>query len=126
MTADDATAVSQLDRLADELGKRASVKVVYGEPVTTDGVTVIPVAEVSYGFGGGAGPKAGAAETVEAIGAGGAKARPRGFIEIKNGTATYKPIRNPWLNAAAPLAALLTGIALPTLARRLTKRRLAA
>ncbi|TXS45420.1 hypothetical protein EAO75_21440, partial [Streptomyces sp. uw30] len=51
-----------LERLADKLGGRASeaVAAVYGEPVTVDGVTVIPVAKVSFGFGGGAGRAASA------------------------------------------------------------------
>ena len=31
------------------------MKTVYGEPITTDGKTVIPVAKVAYGFGAGSG-----------------------------------------------------------------------
>ncbi|MFE7121766.1 spore germination protein GerW family protein [Streptomyces sp. NPDC057654] len=116
--------VTLLERLADKLGARASVTAVYGEPVTRDGVTVIPIAEVGFGFGGGAGRDVGAAKTGEGGGGGGgAGARPRGFIEIKDGTATYKPIRDPWVDVVVPLIALLAGIAVPRLARRLTKRR---
>ncbi|MFJ2203233.1 hypothetical protein [Streptomyces violaceusniger] len=47
------------------------------------------VAEV--GFGGGVRPEVGAAKTGE----GGGGARPCGFIEIEDGTATYKPLRAP-------------------------------
>ncbi|MET9972827.1 hypothetical protein ABZZ80_44970, partial [Streptomyces sp. NPDC006356] len=36
-----------LEHLADRLGGSASVTAVYGEPVTADGVTVIPVARVA-------------------------------------------------------------------------------
>ncbi|GAA1713118.1 spore germination protein GerW family protein [Streptomyces yatensis] len=126
MTADQASA-TLLERLADELGSLTSGRVVYGEPVTNGGVTVIPVAEVSVGFGlgfgGGAGSEGDAGKTGgEGAGGGGVRARPRGFIEIKNGTVTYKPFRNPWLDAAVPLAALLAGTALPGLTRRLAKR----
>jgi len=42
-------------RLADRIGARVSVKTVFGEPVERDGITVIPVAKVRWGFGGGAG-----------------------------------------------------------------------
>ncbi|MGW6014892.1 GerW family sporulation protein [Streptomyces sp. NPDC055210] len=108
-----------LERLTAELGGPSST-VVYGEPFTTEGVTVIPVAEVSLGFGGTAGPEAAADEGAAC---GGVRARPRGFIEIKNGTASYRPLRNPWLDVAVPLASILVGAALPLLARRLATRR---
>ncbi|GGZ50701.1 hypothetical protein GCM10010387_51240 [Streptomyces inusitatus] len=120
------TSAGQLDRLADEISGRASVTIVYGEPVTTGGVTVIPVAEIGFGFGygGGSGHTAGAARTGEGGGGGGGvRARPCGFIEIKNGTAAYRPIRSPWLKVVVPVAALLAGAAVPGIVRRLTGRR---
>ncbi|MGC9538297.1 spore germination protein GerW family protein [Streptomyces sp. UG1] len=125
MTAAHASA-TLLERLADKLGARASVTAVYGEPVVGDGITVIPVAEVGFGFGGGVGREVGKDKTGEGGGGGGgAGARPVGFIEIKDGTATYKPLRDPWVDVIVPLtAALLAGTALPHLARRLAKRRL--
>ncbi|MFI8836349.1 spore germination protein GerW family protein [Streptomyces afghaniensis] len=123
MTAAHAS-VTLLERLADKLGGRASVTAVYGEPVVSEGVTVIPVAQVGFGFGGGAGHEVGKDKTGEGGGGGGgAGARPVGFIEIKEGTATYKPIRDPWVDVVVPLAALLAGAAIPRLARRLAKRR---
>ncbi|MDI3406474.1 spore germination protein GerW family protein [Streptomyces cavernicola] len=113
-----------LERLADKLGARASVTAVYGESVTRDGVTVIPVAEVAFGFGGGAGRERGSAKTGEGGGGGGGvRGRPCGFIEIKDGSATYKPIRAPWGDVVMPLAALLAGTAVPRIARRLAVRR---
>ncbi|GAA0348600.1 spore germination protein GerW family protein [Streptomyces blastmyceticus] len=125
-TADTAAApvpVTRLERLAGKLGSRASATAVYGEPVTSGGVTVIPVAEISYGFAGGAGREAGAAGTGEGGGGGGFSARPRGFIEIKDGTTTYKSLRAPWVDVVVPLAALLAGAAVPRLVRRLAARR---
>ncbi|WP_155058736.1 spore germination protein GerW family protein [Streptomyces blattellae] len=123
MTAAHAS-VTLLERLADKLGGRASVTAVYGEPVVSEGVTVIPVAEVGFGFGGGAGREVGTAKTGEGGGGGGgAGARPVGFIEIKEGTATFKPLRDPWVDVVVPLAALLAGVAVPRFARRLAKRR---
>ncbi|WP_078964883.1 GerW family sporulation protein [Streptomyces aureocirculatus] len=121
-SAAQAAAVALMERLANEL-KGPSSAVVYGEPVTEGGVTVVPVAEVGFGFGGSAGPATGTGEDGAGIVGGGVKARPRGFIEIKNGTATYRPLRNPWLDAALPLAALAAGAALPGLVRRVARRR---
>lgn len=39
------------------LRDNASARAVYGEPIETQGRTVVPVAKVWYGFGGGAGPE---------------------------------------------------------------------
>ncbi|WP_225859329.1 spore germination protein GerW family protein [Streptomyces albicerus] len=117
------TSVTMLERLADKLGGRASVAAVYGEPVISEGVTVIPIAQVGFGFGGGAGREVGSAKTGEGGGGGGgAEARPLGFIEIRNGTATYKPIRDPWVDVAVPLAALLLGTTAPKILRAIAQR----
>ncbi|WP_345013129.1 spore germination protein GerW family protein [Streptomyces shaanxiensis] len=113
-----------LERLADKLGGRASVTAVYGEPVTTDGVTVIPVAKVSFGFGGGAGRAVeGGGAGDGGAGAGGVEAKPLGYIEIRDGGATYKPIRETWGDVVLPLVALLAGAAVPTAVWALRRRR---
>ena len=44
-----------LRSLGERLQGGASVKNVFGDPITVDGKTVIPVARVRYGFGGGGG-----------------------------------------------------------------------
>ncbi|MFJ3669371.1 spore germination protein GerW family protein [Streptomyces sp. NPDC090106] len=119
----DAT-VTLLERLAEKLGGKASVSAVYGEPITRDGITVVPVARVGFGFGGGAGKEAGAARSGEGGGGGGGvDARPLGYIEIKDGTAVYRPIRDPWLDIALPVAALLAGIVGSRSVRALARRR---
>ncbi|NNN32875.1 sporulation protein [Streptomyces sp. S3(2020)] len=115
--------VTLLERLADKLGGRASVTAVYGEPITADGITVIPVAKVAFGFGGGAGREVGATKSGDGGGGGGgAEARPLGYIEIRDGTATYKPIRDPWSDIVLPLAALVIGGAMPKILRSLRRR----
>ncbi|MFC4463566.1 spore germination protein GerW family protein [Streptomyces xiangluensis] len=115
--------VRLLESLADKLGGRASVTAVYGEPITAEGVTVIPVAEVGFGFGGGAGREVGATKTGEGGGGGGgAGAKPLGYIEIRDGTAIYKPIRDPWSDVVLPLAALVSAGAIPKLLRALRRR----
>ncbi|MEU7011606.1 spore germination protein GerW family protein [Streptomyces sp. NPDC046332] len=86
-------------------------------------MTVIPIAEIAYGFGGGAGRDTTEAKTGEGGGGGGgAAARPRGFIVIKDGTAAYKPLRAPWMDILVPLGALVTGLAASRLARRRAER----
>ncbi|MEV0553881.1 spore germination protein GerW family protein [Streptomyces sp. NPDC050597] len=117
-------AVALLERLAEKLGGRASVTAVYGEPVTRDGVTVIPVAKVGLGFGVGVGREAGAAKTGEGGGGGGgAGAKPIGFIEIQEGFATYRPIRDPWVDVFVPLAVVALGSALPGIIGALRRRK---
>lgn len=44
-----------LDKIGDRLGSTATVKAVYGEPIEVNGKTVVPIAKVAYGFGGGFG-----------------------------------------------------------------------
>lgn len=115
--------VTLLERLAEKLGSRASVTAVYGEPITRDGITVIPVARVGFGFGGGAGREVGGDKSGEGGGGGGgAEARPLGFIEIRDGAATYKPIRDPWVDVVVPLVALLVGTAAPKIVRAVARR----
>ena len=45
---------NRLGKLVESLGGTASAKAVFGEPVEKDGVTVVPVARVRFGVGGGA------------------------------------------------------------------------
>ncbi|MBT2525607.1 sporulation protein [Streptomyces sp. ISL-99] len=117
-------ATRMLERLADQLGGRASVTAVFGEPVTCEGVTVIPVARAGFGFGGGAGRENSAAKTGEGGGGGGgAEVRPVGFIEIRIGTAVYRPIRDPWADIIVPLVALLAATTAPRLVRTIARRR---
>ena len=51
-----------IQELFKSIGERfqttASVKSIYGEPITAEGKTIIPVAKVRYGFGGGSGTAA--------------------------------------------------------------------
>lgn len=105
-----------LERLAAALGARASVAAAFGQPVQSQGVTVIPVAKVGFGFGGGiskGGERGG--------GTGGASAAPFGYIEVKDGNAAFKPIRRPLTDLLLPVALLLAGSLAPTVVRRLLR-----
>lgn len=83
-------------RLAGRVGKRAGVRTVFGDPVERDGITVIPVGRMRWGFGGGGGRGGRANEEGEGSGGGGGgMASPVGYIEISDGTARFQRIGLP-------------------------------
>ncbi len=84
---------SFLGGLARRVGLKAGARNVFGEPVERDGVTVIPVAKVRYGFGGGMG-EGEDGDGMGQGGGGGVMASPTGFIEVRQGGATFTPIRD--------------------------------
>ncbi len=89
-----------IENLASRVGMRASANAVFGDAVTRDGVTVIPVAKVRWGFGGGAGRgtdgKDGKMDAGEGSGGGGGvMASPLGYIEIRDGDAEFRRIKDP-------------------------------
>ena len=49
---------TQLEEVFKSIIEHAGAKTVYGEPVSVDGKTVLPVATIRYGFGVGSGAKA--------------------------------------------------------------------
>jgi uncharacterized spore protein YtfJ len=93
--------ISFVERVAEKMGVHASAKAVFAEPVQQDGVTVIPVAKVRWGFGGGSGRKQGKRGKG---GGGGLQVSPLGYIEINQGQTQFKPIRDPM--ALVPIAAV--------------------
>jgi uncharacterized spore protein YtfJ len=101
--------------MADQLQIHANAKQVYGEPVERDGTTIIPVAKVQWGFGGG-GIGRGPAE--RGGGGGGARAYPTGFIELRGGKAEFRPIVDPMAVVAMSAAGLVVGVILAKLIRR--------
>ena len=88
-----------LDRLANRVGLHARASAVYGEPVERGELTVIPVAKVRAGFGGGSGsmPAAGQSDSIGEGGGGGGGfiASPLGFIEVRESGATFRRIEDP-------------------------------
>ena len=65
----------------------ANVKAVYGEPIAAQGKTVIPVAKLIYGFGGGAGTGGVGNSGTRGEGGGGggvARAIPVGVVEVSD------------------------------------------
>jgi uncharacterized spore protein YtfJ len=84
-----------LQSLKESILGQASVKAIYGEPISAQGRTVIPIARVSYGYGAGAGT-GGMGQTSArgegGGGGGGAHVTPVGVIEISNQQTRFVPI----------------------------------
>ena len=113
-----------IERIAERVGGKASVSAVFGDPIERDGLTVIPVAKVRWGFGGGSGrgPVAmgpgidGAASGTSMDdqmgsgtgGGGGATADPIGYLEIGPDGAIFRPITPAMPSPAFMLAAGVT------------------
>jgi uncharacterized spore protein YtfJ len=85
-----------LRSLAERLQGSATVRAVFGEPITAQGKTIIPVAKIGLGFGGGSGTsqEGTAQEGAEgAGGGGGARATPIGVIEVTDTETRFVPVR---------------------------------
>ena len=93
-----------LESVKREIAERLTAHTAYGEPVTVDGVTVIPVARimVGYGAGGGVGEAKRPQDGGEAAppptgggGGGGGVVQPLGFIEVSGTGARWVPLEPP-------------------------------
>ena len=92
-----------LERMAERLGAAAGVRSIYGEAVERDGVTVIPVAKVAWGFGGGdnaGAPRADGPTEIRSSGegsggGGGVTVSPVGYVEIAGGRTRFRRIWSP-------------------------------
>ena len=117
-----------LERIADRIGARASVGAVFGDPIERGDLTVVPVARVRWGFGGGAGGAdqlPGAPDDTGATswaggggGGGGATADPIGYLEIGPEGATFRPIAAAY---PSPLFLLVSGITAAIVVRALAR-----
>ena len=98
-----------LEKVAAQLGQSASVKNVYGTPVTVGDKTIIPVSRIALGFGGGYGqghkPKNKATDPTVATrgnnsegegegagGGGGMYVQPKGVFEITPLSTRFIPV----------------------------------
>lgn len=113
-----------LERLAELVGAKATVRAVFGEPIRQGDLLVVPVARVRWGFGGGGGRSA-AAPTSPASGSGGGggvAAEPVGFLEVGPAGATFNPIADVRPSPAFIIAAGITAaIVIRALARLLRR-----
>jgi uncharacterized spore protein YtfJ len=92
--------------LAERVGAHADARMVYGDPIERDGITIVPVATVRWGFGIGSGYRGAPMRT----GGGGATATPTGYLEITGGRCRYVPLHagSRRSGALAAAAAMLT------------------
>lgn len=79
-----------LELVIDKVVEAMSTKTVIGEPMQIDGLTLIPVVNVSFGFGGGSDGPAGKEATGSGSGGGGgARMKVAGMIVVKDGDVKF-------------------------------------
>jgi len=106
-----------LETLAERL-QSTSVRTVFGEPISAEGKTIIPVASVAYGFGGGGGlsgkqPEESRNQNAEGGGGGGGvRAVPAGVVEITREQTRFLRFDDWRPLATAALIGVGVGIAL--------------
>ena len=85
-----------LQTSTEKLREMVNANTVVGEPITTpDGVTLIPVSRMSFGFGCGGSDYGKAGATFGGGAGGGMKVEPVAFIVVKDGTTRVLPVAKP-------------------------------
>jgi len=82
---------TQFGEIFKSIIEHARAKIVYGEPVSVDGKTILPVATIRYGFGGSSGGK-GNNWQHGGGGGGGLVAKPLGVVEVTQSQTRFIPI----------------------------------
>ncbi len=100
--------VGIIEAVRDSLVAHSDVKMLFGDPITSQGKTIIPVAKVAYGFGVGAGNARGQ-ENAGGGGGGGVHALPLGVVEITPERTRFIPISDRKKLAGAALAGVVLG-----------------
>jgi uncharacterized spore protein YtfJ len=101
-----------MEPIVEELHSSATVRNVFGEPIEAHGKTVVPVANVAFGFGGGNGsgrhPKTPNKVQGEGGGVGGGvRVTPKGVLVVTDECTRFVRFDQPWkMLAAAGLGAL--------------------
>jgi uncharacterized spore protein YtfJ len=111
-----------LERMVERIGGQARIEAVFGEPIKRGDLTIVPVARIRWGFGGGSGSALGgpdeAAVGSGSGGGGGMTADPLGYLEIGPSGATFQPIVARFPSPAFILASGITAaLVLRALAR---------
>ena len=96
---DGKTSLSELIRSSmDKVREMVDTNTIVGQPITTpDGVTLIPISKVSFGFGSGGGDygKSAGKENFGGAAGAGVKIDPVAFLVIKDGTTRVLPVAVP-------------------------------
>ena len=107
--------ISLIQEFVESLSSTATVKSVFGEPIQVEGKTVVPIAKVAYGFGGGFGNRPKPGETQEGVkeegagGGGGVKAFPAGALEITPSGTRFVPLHDALRDGGLLLAGFAAG-----------------
>lgn len=108
-----------LQAIAERLHSCSSIHMIYGDPIETQGKTLIPVAKVSYGFGGGAvgtngldsADKQPSESTLEGGGGGGGvRMIPLGMVEVTSQQTRFLPFGGGKRMIGALAVGLIVGI----------------
>lgn len=90
----DKTVNSLLGVTMDKVKEMVDVDTVVGTPITTDGITLIPISKVTYGFAGG-GSDLPSKQHAQLFGGGsgaGVTVTPIAFLSIQNGKVNVLPL----------------------------------
>lgn len=110
----DANEIIQL--ISDRVKDTANVQVIFGEPIVSGGVTIVPVASIRVAGGGGKTKAKVSEQGADSRGMGlKVVTRPLGYIEIKEGHAVFVPI--PDVTKIAVGGMVVAGLALMTAVR---------
>ncbi|HBN08358.1 MAG TPA: hypothetical protein DD435_06845 [Cyanobacteria bacterium UBA8530] len=97
--------------LTEPLTNRMIVKSIFGDPITAGDKTIIPVAKLSFGFGGGFGNKI-KEEDDEGGGGGGGAVIPLGVVEVGPQATHFISIEAPHKIIGALAAGFFLGLVL--------------
>jgi uncharacterized spore protein YtfJ len=102
------------DNIEQVLSSSANVKIVFGDPISVQEKTIIPVARVRYGFGGGmgSGPRRSGDEQRLGEGGGGGGgviAQPVGVVEVSAAGTKFIPVHSRKRMVAVAVAGFIAG-----------------
>src|SRR5271165_3058065 len=108
--------IAEILKTVGEFQTGATVKNVYGEPVSHGDRTVIPVARVAYAFGGGGGSRDGERAPEGRGGGGGARmsAVPAGVVEITPAGTRFIPFTDWTKLALVAAVSIAIGVVIGT------------
>ena len=85
-----------MDASLAKIREMVNSNTVVGQPITTpDGVTLIPVSRLSFGFGCGGGDYGKQPDKVGAAAAAGVRVEPMAFLVVKDGVTRMLPVGTP-------------------------------
>jgi len=115
------SSLALLQSLKESVTSQASVKTLYGEPISAHEKTIIPVAKIIFAYGAGAGSGGVGDNSTQGEGGGGGggvRAIPVGVIEIGAGQTRFVPITSRKKLVAAGLGGIVVGTLIGWLRRR--------